>query len=408
MDSLWQDVRLGVRTLLKAPLFTMAVVITLGLGIGANAAVFTIVNRMLLKPLPVHDPGGLYVLAVQHEGNEQPHNLSWLDYQDFRDKSGAFAELAAYDINFVGLSADNRAERVTVAYVTSNYFSMLGVPPGLGRVLQPGDAGEPGQDPIIVLGHSYWAKRFNRDPAVVGRPVVVNGRPFTIAGVVPEWFQGVYALVEFDAYMPLTMEASEAYKNLTTKRDEHSLHVIGRLSPGLGGAQAQAAVDVLAKQLEAQYPETNKTVRARVIPERLARPEANSADQTPIVAGIFLLLVGLVLLVACVNVINLIMVRATTRQREIAVRAALGAARRRLVRQMLTESVILALAGGAAGAVVGRVVSYAIGSIKLPGRRGYFATVPTTARSSLRPVLGQRNLILGVRAMAVVRGFWVQ
>jgi putative ABC transport system permease protein len=367
MDSIWQDVRVGARTLLKAPLFTAAVVITLGLGIGANAAVFTIVNRMLLKPLPVQDPNGLFVLAVQHEGNEDPHNISWLDYLDYRDRSGAFADLAAYDVNFVGLSADNRAERIAVTYVSSNYFSMLGVPPGLGRVLQPGDPQEPGANPVIVLGHSYWAKRFNRDPTVVGRSVVVNGKPFTIAGVVPEWFQGVYALVEFDAYMPLSMETSDAYKNMTTKRDEHALHVIGRLKPGLGQKQAQAAVAVLAKQLETQYPDTNKTVRARVIPERLARPEANSADQTPVVAGIFLVLVGLVLLVACVNVINLIMVRATTRQRELAVRAALGAGRRRLVRQMLTESVILALLGGAAGAIVGRAVASMIGAIRLPG-----------------------------------------
>jgi len=367
MDSLWQDVRLGLRTLFKAPLFTVAVVLTLGLGIGANAAVFTIINRMLLKPLPVHDAGNLYVVAIQHEGNQDPHNLSWLDYLDYRSKSGAFEDLAAYDVNFVGLSADNRADRITVTYVTSNYFSMLGVPPALGRVFQPGRALEGAAEPAIVLGHSYWTKRFGSDPGIVGRSVIVNGKPFTVAGVVPEWFQGAYALVEFDAYLPLSMENPEAYKNLTTKRDEHALHVIGRLKPGLSRSQAQAAVDVLAKQLEAQYPETNKTVRARVIPERRARPEANGADQTPAIAGIFLLLVGLVLLVACVNVINLIMVRATTRQREIAVRAALGAGRRRLVRQMLTESLILAAGGAVAGAVVGRGVAGLIGAIHLPG-----------------------------------------
>jgi putative ABC transport system permease protein len=184
---------------------------------------------------------------------------------------------------------------------------------------------------------------------------------------VPAWFQGVYALVEFDGYLPFSMSPQEDYSRLTTKRDEHSLHVIGRLKPGLGRAQAQAAVNVLARQLETQYPETNKTVRARIIPERLARPEANSADQTPVVAAVFLVLVGLVLLVACVNVINLIMVRATTRQREIAMRAALGAARSRLVRQMLTESVILAILGGVAGALVGRACAALIGAIQLPG-----------------------------------------
>jgi predicted permease len=367
MDSVWQDVRVGFRALFKAPLFTIAVVLTLGLGIGANAAVFTIVNRLLLKPLPVRDPGGLYVLAIQHEGNNDPHNVSWLDYQDFKDKSGAFEDLAAYDIGFVGLSADNRAERITVSYVTSNYFSMLGVAPAFGRVLQPGGAAVPGAEPTLILGHSYWKKRFNSDPSVVGRAVVVNGRPFTIAGVVPAWFEGVYALVEFDGYLPLTMKPQDDYKNLITKRDDHSLHVIGRLKPGLARTQAQAAVSLLATQLEAQFPETNKTVKARVIPERLARPEANSADQTPVVAGVFLVLVGLVLLVACVNVINLIMVRATVRQREIAVRAALGAARLRLVRQMLTESVILAVLGGLAGAAVGRICASLIGSIQLPG-----------------------------------------
>jgi predicted permease len=367
MDSFWQDARLGVRTLLKAPLFTIAVVLTLGLGIGANAAVFTIVNRLLLKPLPVRDAAGLYVLAVQHEGNEDPHNVSWLDYLDYRDKSGAFAELAAYNIGFVGMSADNRAERVTVSHVTSNYFSMLGVPPALGRVLQPGDPVQPGAAPFVVLGHTYWKKRFNSDPSVVGRDVLVNGKPFTVVGVVPAWFEGVYALVEFDAYMPLSMMPRDEYTTMTTKRDEHSLHVIGRLAPGIGRDRAQAAVSVLATQLETQFPESNKTVRARVIPERLARPEANSADQTPVVASVFLVLVGLVLLVACVNVINLIMVRATVRQREIAVRAALGAARLRLIRQMLTESVILALLGGVAGAAVGRISAFLIGRIQLPG-----------------------------------------
>ncbi len=215
------DVRLGFRTLLKAPLFTISVVRTLGLVIGANAAVFTIVNRLLLKPMPVRDPGGLYVLAVQHEGNNDPHNVSWLDYQDFKDKSGAFEELAAYEVNFVGLSTDNRAERIAVSFVTSNYFSMLGVPPAYGRVLQPGDATVPGADPIVILGHSYWKKRFNADPSVVGRGVTVNGKPYTVAGVVPESFEGVYALVEFDAYLPLSMEAADAYKKMTTKRDEH-------------------------------------------------------------------------------------------------------------------------------------------------------------------------------------------
>ena len=366
MDTLWQDLRLGVRTLIRTPLFTIAVVLTLGLGIGANATVFTIVNRLLLKPLPVNDPGNLYVVAVTHEGNEQPHNVSYLDFQDFRDKSGAFTELAAYDMDFVGLSADRRADRILVHYVTDNYFSMLGVPPALGRVFQPSGAPHPGDDPSVVFGNTYWRKRFNADPSVVGRTVLINGRPFTVAGVVPATFLGTYALMEADAYLPFTMHARADYDRLVTKRDEHTLHVLGRLRPGLSRARAQAAIDVTAAQLESQFPTTNKGVRARVIPERLARPEANAADQNPIVAGVFLVLVGLVLLVACVNVVNLIMVRATARQRELAVRAALGAGRGRLVRQLLTESLVLAALGGAAGALIGWATAGVLQRVQFP------------------------------------------
>jgi len=366
MSRVIQDVRLGVRSLLKAPLFTAAIVVTLGLGIGANAAVFAIVNRLLLQPLPVRDATGLYVLAIQHEGNQDPHNLSWLDYNDYRDRSGAFDDLAAYDFGFIGFSTDNRAERIVISYVTNNFFSMLGVPPGLGRVIQPGDSSQPGANPVIVLGHSYFMKRFNGDPSIVGRAVLVNGKPYTVGGVVPEWFQGVYALIEFDGYVPLSMKPSDEYTELTTKRDNHELRALGRLKPGLSRAQAQAAVSVMASQLEARYPDTNKTVRARVIPERLARPESNSADKTPAVAATFLVLVGLVLLVACVNVVNLILVRATVRYREIAVRSALGASRGRLIQQMLTESLMLATLGGIAGALIGRATASVIGRIPLP------------------------------------------
>ena len=367
MENLWQDVRHGFRSLVKVPVFTTTVVLTLALGIGANAAVFTIVNRLLLKPMPVRDPGNLYVLAVTHEGNESPHNVSWLDLQDYRTRSGAFADLAAYDFAFVGLSADGRAERITISYVSNNLFSMLGVGPALGRVIQPSDDDRPGANAVVVLGYSYWLRRFNGDRAIVGKSVLVNGRPFTVAGVVPKTFEGPYALVEFDGYIPLSMETADVYQEMMTKRDNHHFHALGRLKPGVTPAQAQAAVAVTATQLERQYPETNKTVRARVIPERLARPEANSADQIPLVAAVFVTLVGLVLMVACVNVINLIMVRSTARHRELAVRAALGAGRRRLVRQLLTESVLLAAGGGLAGAALGRWLSALLASIRLPG-----------------------------------------
>lgn len=367
MGTLWQDVRQGLRVLGKTPSFTIAVALTLGLGIGANAAVFSIINALLLRPLPVADPTNLYVLSVSHQDNDRPHQVSWADYLDYRDRAGVFSDVAAYQIDFAGLSADNRADRLAVSYVTGNFFTMLGIAPGAGRLILPDEGQKFGADPVIVLGRSYWKKRFNADPSVVGRHVQINGQPFTIVGVVPDTFYGVYALIEFDAYMPFGMIFPEpAYRETIARRDNHDLHVIGRLGPGVSFAQAQAGVELLSRQLEQQYPDTNKTVRARLIPEHLARPEPNAADSNPFVAGVFMLLVGLVLLVACVNVVNLMMVRATVRQRELAVRAALGAGRKRLVRQLLTESLLLAAAGGLAGAAIGAWISRLLSRITLP------------------------------------------
>jgi predicted permease len=353
--------------LVKSPGFTAAIALTLGLGIGANAAVFSIINTLLLRPLPVADPDNLYVVAVTHQDNEQPHSVSWADYVDYRDRSGVFADLAAYAIDFAGLSADNRADRIAVSYVSGNFFSMLGIAPAEGRLILPTEGRSYGADPVIVLGHSYWKTRFNGDRSAVGRSVLINGRPFTIVGVVPENFRGVYALVEFDAYLPHGMLPSEkAWRDQVERRDSHDMRVLGRLKTGVTERQAQAAIDVLASQLETQYPDTNKTVRARLIREPLARPEPNSADSNPYVASVFLLLVGLVLLVACVNVVNLLMVRASLRNRELAIRAALGAGRRRLVRQLLTESLLLAVAGGIAGAAIARWLSGLIGGLTIP------------------------------------------
>jgi putative ABC transport system permease protein len=367
MESLLQDIRLGIRMLVKSPIFTMTIAVTLGLGIGANAAVFSIVNTLLLRPLPVSDPSNLYVVSVSHQDNEQPHNVSYADFVDYRKRTDIFSDLAAYSIDFAGLSADNRADRMAVSYVTGNFFSMLGVGAALGRVILPSEGSVFGADPVIVLGRAYWKKRFSGDAQVVGRTVLVNGRPFVVAGVVPEGFTGTYALVEFDAYMPFGMIFPEkSYTELIERRENHDLRVIGRLQKGLTPGQAQARLDVVARQLEQQYPATNKTVRARLIPERLARPEPNGADSNPLAAGVFLLLVSLVLLVACVNVVNLLMVRATVRHRELAVRAALGAGRRRLVRQMLVESLLLSSVGGITGAIVGRWLSTVLSQIKLP------------------------------------------
>lgn len=368
METLWQDIRYGIRSLARSPLFVLVIVLTLGLGIGANTAVFSVINSLLLRPLAVPNPEQLVVVAIKHEGNNDPHPPSWLDFQDYRKNAHVFSDMAGYLFGFVGISEGERAERATVSYVSSNYFSMLGIEPKLGRLIRPGEGDIPGTEPVIVLGHSFWQRRFAGDPSVIGRTVRANGQIYTIIGVVPESFRGTYALVEFDGYIPIGMSRLDPeYKNIWERRDEHSVRVLARLKPGVPLRQAEERLGIIAKQLEQQYPDTNKTVTAHVFPEHLARPDAQGASQNPIVATLFLSLTGLVLLVACVNVANLLLVRATLRQKEIAVRAALGAGQGRLMRQLLTESVMLALAGGAAGALIGLWVSRLLESVRLPG-----------------------------------------
>lgn len=368
METFWQDVRYAVRMVIKNRALTFIIVLTLGLGIGANAAIFSVVNSFLLRPLPVKDADRLMLLAISHPGNEDAHNISYLDMQDFKKGSTAFTDICAFNIDFVGFTSQNSSERITVSYVTGNFFSMLGIKPALGRLILPTEGQIPGADPVIVLGHTYWKRRFGGDANVIGRPVEVNGHPFTVIGVVPAEFHGAYSVADMDAYLPMAM-SSIGLENgdMLTKRDSHSLHVLASLQRGTSIQQATASLNVVAHQLSAQYPDTDRDLKAYVFPEASARPEAESSRKNPIVAGVFLGLVGLVLLVACVNVANILLVLSTSRQKELAIRATLGAGRARLVRQMLTESVLLSILGGAAGLVIGIWVSRMLASIHLPG-----------------------------------------
>jgi predicted permease len=368
MNNFWNDLRYGIRMLAKSPAFTAIAILTLAVGIGANAAVFSVVNSFLFRPLPVRDSGRLVVVANGTHDYEDPHEVSNPDFKDFQTQSDAFSDMTAYLIHFAGLTADNRSERVLATYVKGNYFAALGLQPALGRLFLPSEGESQGQDPILVLGYAYWMQRFDGDPSIVGKSVNLNGQPVTVIGVAPKGFFGTFFIVESNVYVPLGMLGNDPDSaKILTNRGERQLRVLAHLKPGITKEKARVSVQVVADHLNKEYPDTNKDLRMAVIPETLARPEAASASMWPLIASVFLGLVGMVLLVTCVNVTNLLLARASVRSREIAIRAALGAGRARLFRQVLAESVLLSGLGGIAGAALGLWLMKLIETIRLPG-----------------------------------------
>src|SRR3984885_6322946 len=252
MRTLLQDLRYGWRMLRKTPGLTAVVAITLAVGIGANALIFSFVNGFLLRPLPVPHPEQIAVLAVQQKGSSQFLSyFSYPDYVDFRKQTDSFAELFGYALFLPGLSADGHADQLLASYVTGNYFSVLGVRPLLGRLVLPSEENQPGEQPVLVLGYSYWQKRFGGDPHVIGKQVRVNGKQATIIGVVPKEFHGAFWVMEMDAYMPLSSGVflEQATTNPLIDRNIGTLRVLARLKPGVGFSQAQASIDVIAARL---------------------------------------------------------------------------------------------------------------------------------------------------------------
>jgi putative ABC transport system permease protein len=365
METLWQDVRFGLRMLVKNPGFTAIAILTLALGIGANTAIFSVVNSFLFRPLPVQNQDRLAVIAVQTGPDSVPAEVSYPDYCDYREQSDAFTDISAYSLNLVGLGSAGHADRLIASYVTSNYFSMLGIRPALGRMISPGEGDAPKTGAVVVLGHHYWEQRFGSDPSVIGRSVSLNGQPFTIIGVVPKDFRGLFPVVEMDAYVPIGMiEASSLRPSFFTDRNRHEMHVYGLLKPGVTLRRAEASLSVIAQRLAQLFPQADQGQTVSVVPERLARPTPSAGRSLPIAAGAFMVLVGLVLLVACVNVANLLLARAAARRKEFAIRSAMGAGRIRLIRQSLTETILLALAGGAGGALLGNWVCHALETLR--------------------------------------------
>ena len=349
MGTLFQDLRYGFRMLANAPGFTAVAVLTLALGIGGNATVFSWMRSVLLDPLPgVSDANGLVAVETVMPNGEY-HTSSYPDYRDFRDRNHVFSETIGFELAGVDMSVRNDAppERVWGIIATENYFDVIGVRPAIGRTFHP----EPNQalntDPYIVLGYSLWTRRFGSDPKVLGRTVHINGHPFTVIGVSPRNFYGTITGIDAEYFVPMMMQPEVLPGENLEERWPTFVHIVGRLKSGISIAQAQAEMSALAADFQKEYPTAEKNVGVFVTP--VWRAHYGVQDFLRSVLGFLMAVAALVLLIACVNVANLLLSRATSREREIAIRAAIGASRARLLRQLLIESMLLAGAGAIGG-----------------------------------------------------------
>lgn len=368
MENLWKDLRYAFRMLFKSPGFTLVAVLALGLGIGANTAIFSVFNGMLWRPLPARDSQRLVVLAAKTRDFQFPLNLSYLDFQDYRQLKSVFSDLVAYSPSPVNFGAQGRPERAWVDLVSGNYFSALGIEPALGRTFAPDEGWVQNKDPLVVLSYKFWQKRFGGDRGVIGQTVQVNNHAFTIIGVAPERYVGAYYFIEPDFYLPLTATGivDPTESDALTRRSASFLRVLGYLKPGVTPAQAMAAAQPLDHRLAQDFPDSHKGLSLLVLPELKARPEPGLGGFMSAAVIVFMLLVGLVLLIACANVANLILARANGRRKEFATRVALGASRWRLARQLLTETVLLSACGGVLGMVFARWAGMGLTSIHIP------------------------------------------
>ena len=358
-EHLWQDVRYGCRMLAKAPAFTLVAVLSLAVGIGANCAIFSFADGLLLRPLPVARPADVVTvgstMTLEALGASALES-SYLDYRDVRDRSRSFDGLVAFTYVTAGFAS--RPGEVPALklgmFASGNLFRVMGVRPVLGRAFGPEEDRVPGRDAVVVLGHALWEQQFSSDPSVLGRRVEIDGHPFTVVGVAPAEFTGLNGFLRTDFFVPLMMSPqllTDPKASSLEARDARNLTLKGRLAPGVSQARAQAEVATIGAALERAYPETNKNRRWNVRSELQARI-AQSPPDAMLVAMLATLALA-VLLVACANVAGLLTSRAPVRAREMALRLAIGAGRGRIVRQLVTESVLVALAGAVAGLAVG-------------------------------------------------------
>ena len=370
-EAFLQDVRYGARGLLNSPGFTIVAVLSLAVGIGATTTVFSLANAALWRPLPVRDAASLFSVHERGPEGSRLHVVSYPDFLDYRADRGAFSDVLAWTEADVSLNLDGRAEPAYGIVVSGNYFSMLGVTPELGRLLSPEDDRTPGAHPVAVIGSALWRSRFGGETGVIGKTLKLNGHPFTIVGVTPKEFTSTYGVFAPSFYVPLAMQGEVfADPDRFGSRLSRYLKVTGRLAPGVSRRQAEAALTVLDRQIDQAHPELHTEESEAPAPEIALTPVGDFPGDIGLAlmgaAGLLLAIVGFVLLIGCANVAGMLLARAAVRRHEMTVRLALGATRRRLVRQMLTESGLLFCCAGAVGVVVAVFMTRGLAAITLP------------------------------------------
>ncbi|HJR05989.1 MAG TPA: ABC transporter permease [Pyrinomonadaceae bacterium] len=349
MGDLWQDVRYGFRTLIKSPGFTVVALAALALGIGANTAIFSVVNAVLLRSLPFRDSGQLMVVWEQNRTSQGRNNVvSPANFLDWQQQANSFQEMAAFNDAAFNLTGEGNPEEIPAQVTSGNLLTMLGTEAALGRVYTKDEA-EPGRDDVVVISHSLWQRRFGGAPDIVNKRISLDGQSVKVLGVMPQgfkWFMKEGSTTGKPAEL-WTPTKYEQYLTRPNKGRGRFITVAGRLKPGVTREQAQAEMSTIAARLEQQYPQNNTNMGVNVVPVR-----DQLAGEIKTALYVLLGAVGFVLLIACANVANLMLARAASRQSEFAIRTALGAGRGRMIRQLLTESVLLAVVGGALGLLI--------------------------------------------------------